>query len=117
MKNSNLIKSIIIFLIFSFASGIISPPDLISQVTLLVAMLIVFGILIFIISLFKSYKQTPESIKRLIIVMVCLLSVSTIYSLHFFYCFYHTNKEIIKLRAERSELVSQKNFKEEKLNY
>jgi Sec-independent protein secretion pathway component TatC len=77
MKTSTLIIAGIIFLVvFSIAAALITPPDVISQVTVIIEMVIVCGLLIFIISRFKSLKQTPESIKKLIIAMVCLLSIS-----------------------------------------
>ena len=84
MKISSLLAA---GLTFVLATSIITPPDLISQITVLFEMLIVCGILTLIISRFKSFKQTPISIKKLIIVMVCLLSITISYSITLFqYC-------------------------------
>ncbi len=76
MKTSTLINPWIFLLVFSIVAALITPPDVISQIIVIFEMIIVYGFLTFIISRFKSLKQTPESIKKLIIVMVCLLSIS-----------------------------------------
>lgn len=85
MKISTLLIAGLIFII---ASAIITPPDPISQIIVLFEMIIVFGFLTFIISRFKSLKRTPEAIKKLIIVMVCLLSITISYSVTLFQCLY-----------------------------
>ena len=84
MSILTLTRALVILLVFSIVAALITPPDLISQITLMLEMLIVCGFLTFIISRFKSLKQTPESIKKLIIVMVCLLSISITCSVTFF---------------------------------
>lgn len=68
-------RIITLLLVFSVASAILTPPDVISQIFLMLQMVIVCGVLVFIISRFKSYGQTPESIKKLIMVLVCLVSI------------------------------------------
>jgi len=106
MKISTLIISgIIFFFVFSVAAAIITPPDLISQITVIVEMVIVCGFLTFIISRFKSLKQTPESIKKLIIVMVCLLSISISYSVTLFMQCYQLRIINDDLRTEQTEQV------------
>ncbi len=84
MRNSIFIRAWIFLLVFSIAAALITPPDVISQIVVIFEMVIVCGFLTFIISRFKSLKQTPESIKKLIIVMVCLLSISITCSVTFF---------------------------------
>jgi len=76
MRILTLTRAWIIVLVFSIVAALITPPDLLSQIVVIVEMVIVCGFLTFIISRFKSFKQTPESIKKLIIIMVCLLSIT-----------------------------------------
>ena len=109
MKHSKLITGIIFFLAFVIASEIIAPPDLISQYTIFFEMLIICGLLALIISRFKSFKQTPISIKKLIIVMVCLLTITITYSAFFFMSTYHLIKENRNLRTELSEIIDSGN--------
>jgi hypothetical protein len=71
---------IMVMFIFPIVAGILTPPDVISQVFLMSIMTLIGGILALIISRFKSFRQTPESVKKLIIVFVCLLSITTAYS-------------------------------------
>jgi hypothetical protein len=92
----------IILLSFSIASVIITPPDPITQVSAIAVMVIIFGILIFIISRFKSFAQTPETIKILIVALACLLSITITYSVALSQ-FNH------RLRAERSKQVTSTN--------
>jgi len=92
-------------LVFSIVAALITPPDVISQITLIFGMLIVCGLLTFIISRFKSLKQTPESIKKLIIVMVCLLSISITCSVTFFIQRHQLSIAYNDLRTEQSEQV------------
>ena len=84
MSILTLTRALVILLVFSIVAALITPPDVISQITLIVEMVVVCGILTLIISRFKSLKQTPESIKKLIIVLVCLLSISITSSVTFF---------------------------------
>ena len=81
-----IIVGVIFLLVFSVAATLITPPDPASRIVLVFEMVIICGLLTFIISRFKSLKQTPESIKKLIIVMVCLLSVTISYSVTLFQC-------------------------------
>ena len=55
-------KAKIIVFIFFVVAAIMSPPDIVSQITLVFIMVIIYGILVFIVSRFKSYAETPESI-------------------------------------------------------
>jgi Sec-independent protein secretion pathway component TatC len=84
MKASTIIKAWIILLVFSIVAAVVTPPDVVTQVVFIAEMIIVYGLLTLIISRFKSLKQTPESIKKLIIVMVCLLSITITCSVNFF---------------------------------
>lgn len=84
MRILTLTRALVILLVFSITAALITPPDVISQITVIVEIVVICGILTFIISRFKSFKQTPESIKKLIIVMVCLLSISISCSVTFF---------------------------------
>lgn len=88
----------IVLFIFSIAAAIITPPDVASQVFVIFEMVIIYGLLTFIISRFKSFAQTPETIRKLIVVLVCLLSITISYSVTLFqYCY--------QMRAEHSELA------------
>jgi len=82
MKKSTLIIMLVAApYAFLVMAAILTPsPDVISQIALAIPMMVVCGILAFVISRFKSFGQTPESIKRLIVVLVCLLSITTAYS-------------------------------------
>jgi lysylphosphatidylglycerol synthetase-like protein (DUF2156 family) len=93
---SLMVKALIVLLVFAVAAAVITPPDLISQITVIVAMLIIYGLLIFIVSRFKSFAQTPKSIQRLIMALVCLLSITISYSITLF-LYYH------QLRVEHSK--------------
>ena len=82
MKTSTLIVTLItVLIILPLVAAILTPTqDVVSQVALMLVMAVVCGVLAFIISRFKSFGPTPQSIKRLIIVLVCLLSITTAYS-------------------------------------
>lgn len=95
----------IVLFVFSIAAAIITPPDVVSQVFVIAEMVIIYGIFIFIISRFKPFSQTPETIKKLIVVLVCLLSITISYSLTLFQYYYH-------MRAERSEHATSVNSPE-----
>jgi len=105
MRISRLTRVWIILLVFSIAAALITPPDVVSQIVVIFEMLIVYGLLTFIISRFKSLKQTPESIKKLIIVMVCLLSISISCSVTLFTQCYRLSIANDDLRTEQSEQV------------
>jgi len=97
-------KAWIIVFIFCITAAIMTPPDIVSQLTLVVIMVIIYGLLILFVSRFNSYAQTPESIKKLITILICLLSITlscSVLSLSY-YSRYH------RLKAEHSKcLVSQ----------
>ena len=82
MKTSTLIIMLIAApYAFLVVAAILTPsPDVVSQIAMALMMTVICGILTFIVSRFKSFGQTPESIKRLIVVLVCLLSITTAYS-------------------------------------
>ena len=103
MRTSTFIRAWIFLLVFSIVAALITPPDVISQITVIVEMVIVCGFLTFIISRFKSLKQTPESIKKLIIVMVCLLSIAISCSVYLLYQCHQLRIAIYDLRTEQSE--------------
>jgi len=103
MRILTLTRALVILLVFSIVAALITPPDVISQITVIVEMVIVCGLLTFIISRFKSFKQTPESIKKLIIVMVCLLSISITCSVTFFMQCHQLRIANNDLRTEQSE--------------
>jgi hypothetical protein len=76
MKTSTLRATVVtVPIVFAFVSAILTPPDVVSQIFLMAQMLLVAGVLAFIVSRFKSFAQTPENIRRLLIVLVCLLSI------------------------------------------
>ena len=100
---NKIIKAYIVFMIFCIVAAIMAPPDAISQLTLAVFMAIIYGILWFIVSRFKSYTQTPESIKKLIIVLICLLSITITSSIFFFQGICGLKKSYRQLEIEHSE--------------
>jgi len=71
--------ALLLLLVLTTAATVITPPDVVVQVVAAAEMVIVYGIVIFIISRFKSFKQTPETIKKMIMVLLCLLSVSIVF--------------------------------------
>lgn len=89
-------KALIVFFVFAVAAAVITPPDVSSQLFVIVEMVIICGLLMFIVSRFKSFARTPKSIQRLIMVMVCLLSITISYSITLF-LYYH------QLRVEHSK--------------
>lgn len=94
MKTSTLIVTLIMVLIvFPLAGAILTPPDVISQMALAIPMMVIYGILTFIVSRFKSFGQTPESIKRLIVVLVCLLSITMVYTITSFLSTIHLHRD------------------------
>jgi Sec-independent protein secretion pathway component TatC len=103
MKASILIRAWIILVVFSIVAALMTPPDLISQIVVIFEMVIVCGFLTLIISRFKSLKQTPESIKKLIIVLVCLLSISITSSVTFFMRCHQMRIDYHNLRTQQSE--------------
>lgn len=100
---------LIVGFIFLIAAIIIAPPDFLSQITVLFAMLIVYGVLTLIISRFKSLKQKPECIKKLIVVIVCLLSITITYSVALFKYWHQQTAMDTNLETEQSETVVSEN--------
>lgn len=78
--SARLLTLLILWVVFSVASSVIGPPDMISGISLMVEMFIVYGGVIFAVSRFRSFKQTPESMRRVIVGLVCLLSIATVSS-------------------------------------
>ncbi len=105
MRISTLTRAWIILLVFSIVAALITPPDVISQIIVIFEMIFIYGLLTLIISRFKSLKQTPESIKKLIIVMVCLLSISISSSVTLFMQCYQLSIANDDLRTEQSEQI------------
>jgi hypothetical protein len=105
MRILTLTRAWIILLVFSIAAALITPPDVISQIVVIFEMVIVCGFLTLIISRFKSLKHTPESIKKMIIVMVCLLSISISCSVTFFIQCHQLRIANNDLSTEQSEQV------------
>jgi hypothetical protein len=103
MKISTLTKAYIILSLFIIVAVVVTPPDVVTQVVFIVEMIIIYGLLTLIISRFKSLKQTPESIKKLIIVMVCLLSITITCSVNFFMQCYRLRIANDDLRTKQSE--------------
>ena len=79
----SILKLAVLWILFLIVAAFISPPDLISQITIAVMMAVIYGLLTFIISRSKSLAQTPADIRKLIAVLVILLSVSFSLSLIF----------------------------------
>ena len=100
-----LTRALVILLVFSIVAALITPLDVISQITVIVEMVIVCAFLTIIISRFKSLKQTPESIKKLIIVMVCLLSITITCFVTFFIQCHQLRIANNDLRTEQSEHI------------
>ncbi|MHC4537035.1 MAG: hypothetical protein ACYS6K_24055 [Planctomycetota bacterium] len=96
---SELAKAQIVLLVFFVTAAIMTPPDVVSQIALVVVMVIIYGLLIFIVSRFKSYAQTPQSIKNLILVLVCLLTITISFSIISF----EYRRNYRRLRAEHSK--------------
>ena len=105
-------KTLIVLLIFAVAAAIITPADPLSHLVVTIEMLIIYCILMFIVSRFKSYAQTPQDIKKLIMVMICLLSMTIAYSVTSFSYrrnYHHLRVEHFKCPAsqEQTQMESQ----------
>lgn len=104
MKTSTIIFTIImIVFVFPFVAAILTPPDIISQMALAIPMMVIYGILTFIVSRFKSFGQTPQSIKRLIVVLICLLSITMTVCVVSFLDRIHRHREYSSVSEESSE--------------
>jgi uncharacterized membrane protein len=75
-----LMTLLIVLLVFAVASAVITPPDLVSQLTAMVLMLITYGVVFLAVSRVRSFQQTPESVKKVIVGLVCLLSITAVLS-------------------------------------
>lgn len=96
-------KAQIVVFVFFVAAAIMTPPDVISQLTLVFVMVTIYGLLVFIVSRFKSLAQTPESIKSLITVLVCLLTITISYSIFLFLSCHQLSKSYRQLKIEHSK--------------
>jgi prolipoprotein diacylglyceryltransferase len=100
---SLLMETHIVVFVFFVVAVILAPPDFISQIFLAVQMVIIYGVLRFIVSRFKSYAQTPENIKKLITVLICLLSITITSSIFFFQAYCGLNKSYQQMEDEHSK--------------
>lgn len=82
--------------IFLTVATIITPPDILSKIIVFVEISIVYGFLSFIISQFKSINTGKY--KKLIIVMLCILSITITNSINVFLIRIQNND----LRTEQS---------------
>lgn len=96
---SRYFKAQTVLLIFAVSAAIITPPDVVSQLVVIVEMVIIYGLIWLIVSRFKSLAQTPQDIKKLITVLVFLLTITITYSITLFQYHY-------QLRAEHSKCAT-----------
>lgn len=96
-------KKLIVPFVFIVVAAILTPPDVVSQIFLAVQMLIIYGVLRFIVSRFRSYAHTPQDIKKLITFFICLLSITIASSLTFYQYYIHINKSYRQLEDEHSK--------------
>ena len=75
---------LMVMFIFPIAAAIITPVDPITNAFVTFEMMAVYGLLLFIVYRFKSFRRTPENIKKLIVVLVCLLSITITSSMTLF---------------------------------
>jgi hypothetical protein len=101
-----IIIAYVIFNIFVITAAILTPPDIVSQITLVVVMVIISGLLLFIVSRFKALAQTPKCIKYLILALVCLLSMTITSSMMFFQGSYHLKKSYRQLEIEHAKCLA-----------
>ena len=69
----------IVLLILFISAAILSPPDVVSQLTMAIPMLIIYVILRIFVSRFKLIEQTSRNINMSTIVLICLLSIIVSY--------------------------------------
>jgi hypothetical protein len=62
----------------------LAPSDLILEIVLGLEAAFVCGLLIFIITRFKSFRETPIHMKRIMLGLVCLLSAIGVHWFNFF---------------------------------
>jgi len=72
-------ESSIILIVFFIAAAILSPPDVISQLTLAIPMIIIYVVLRLVVPQFKSFKQTPTNVIALKMAYMCFLSIIMAY--------------------------------------
>jgi uncharacterized membrane-anchored protein len=68
-------KSSILLTVFFIAAAFISPPDTVSQITLVAGMGVVYGVVFLIVRRFEWFKRAPETRKRSIAVVACLFAI------------------------------------------
>ena len=91
--------------VFAVAAAVITPPDLISQISLMLEMVVAYGVLVFIVSRFKSFAQTPERMKTVILVLICLLSIAVTCATMFFVGYQQVRTRYYRVLYEQSERV------------
>jgi hypothetical protein len=89
-------------LVFAAVSVLATLPNLVSEITMMLEMAAVFGVLLLVVPRFKSFAQTPEQMKTLIVVLVCLRSITITGSVTFFQYYYHANRRYHELLHEQS---------------
>ena len=99
---------LVVVLVFAVVSALVTPPDLISQITVMLEMAAVFGLPLLIVSRFKSYSQTPEQMKMVIVALVCLLSIAITCATLFFTACRNARMEYHELLYEQSQHADSK---------
>jgi tellurite resistance protein TehA-like permease len=97
---------LVVGLVIAVAAALITPPDLISQIFAMLVMVAVCGLLLFIVSRFKSFAETPERMKTVIAVLVCLLSIAVMCAATFFTAYRRASIRYHELLYEQSEPVA-----------
>ena len=86
--------ALLLLLVFIIAAAIITPPDVLCQIVAAAEMLILYGTVIFIISRFKSFQQTPDTMKKVIKILLCLFTISIVFCGLLFQRQYHLSKKL-----------------------
>ena len=94
---------LIVGLVFAVAAAVITPPDLISEIFAMLVMVAVCGLLLFIVSRFKSFAETPERMKTVIVVLACLFSIAVMCAATFFAGYQQVKTRYHKVLQEQSE--------------
>ncbi len=94
---------LIVGLVFAVAAAVITPPDRISQISVMLEMVAVYGLLLFIVSRFKSFARTPERMKTVIVVLVCLVAIAVACATTFFAGYQQVKTRYHKLLQEQWE--------------
>ena len=95
----------IVILVFLVATTILAPPDTICQISAMIEMAVAYGVLLFIVSRFKSFAQTPQQMKTVIFALLCLLAIATKSTTTFFAAYRRASIRYGELLHERSERV------------